>query len=217
MGELSEQNRTLVKRLKIEPRQVDTYMFCASALNRLLDAARTEGPGEESAETKLRDAYAALRSIAEGNLGDQPWQASYETIKQVARNALVGASPIREPEISRETWVDKAARIIDPKAFERQAQWVDGPNFNVTSAAIEENDLLVARAKSIADAILNLAPVGGRGEEAKPISPLRIIDDKPEWQQIIDLFERHGLDAPPVRLRDELVNHLAWAKFGAAQ
>lgn len=30
----------------------------------------------------------ALRSIAEGNLGDSPWQANYEKIKQVARSAL---------------------------------------------------------------------------------------------------------------------------------
>lgn len=40
------------------------------------------------AEAKLSDAYSALRSIAEGNLGDLPWQANYVTIKQVARNAL---------------------------------------------------------------------------------------------------------------------------------
>ena len=43
-------------------------------------------------ERRLADAYAALRSIAEGNLGDASWQANYETIKQVARNALA-ASP----------------------------------------------------------------------------------------------------------------------------
>lgn len=43
-------------------------------------------------EKRLADACAALRSIAEGNLGDASWQANYETIKQVARNALA-ASP----------------------------------------------------------------------------------------------------------------------------
>lgn len=31
---------------------------------------------------------------------------------------------------------------------------------------------------------------------------------KPEWQQIVDLFKKHGLEAPPTRLRDELVTHL---------
>lgn len=31
---------------------------------------------------------------------------------------------------------------------------------------------------------------------------------KPAWQEINDLFARHGLPAPPTRLRDELVCHL---------
>ena len=39
-------------------------------------------------EARLADAYAALRCIAEGNLGDASWQANYATLKQVARNAL---------------------------------------------------------------------------------------------------------------------------------
>lgn len=33
-------------------------------------------------------------------------------------------------------------------------------------------------------------------------------DKTPEWQQIIDLFKKHGLEAPPTKLRDELVIHL---------
>jgi hypothetical protein len=55
-----------------------------------------------SLETKLRDAHAALRSIAEGNLGDSPWQANYETIKQVARNALSG-EPVAVPQTASES------------------------------------------------------------------------------------------------------------------
>jgi len=49
-------------------------------------------------ERRLADAYAALRSIAEGNLGDASWQANYETIKQVARNALAMSSTHYQPE-----------------------------------------------------------------------------------------------------------------------
>ena len=45
-------------------------------------------------EVRLVDAEAALRSIAEGNLGDASWQANYETIKQVARNAISHAGPV---------------------------------------------------------------------------------------------------------------------------
>ena len=32
----------------------------------------------------------ALRRIAEGNLGDYPWQANYAQIKEIARAALEG-------------------------------------------------------------------------------------------------------------------------------
>lgn len=33
-------------------------------------------------------------------------------------------------------------------------------------------------------------------------------DEKPAWQQIVDLFKLNGLGEPPTRLRDELVTHL---------
>lgn len=35
----------------------------------------------------------ALRNIAEGDLGDLPWQANYTRIRQVAAAALANASP----------------------------------------------------------------------------------------------------------------------------
>lgn len=38
--------------------------------------------------------------------------------------------------------------------------------------------------------------------------------DDPLYQQIIALFERNGVQAPPTRLRDELVSILDWARFG---
>lgn len=53
-----------------------------------LSPPAAKGKEGDKTQTLLNDAYAALRSIAEGNLGDQPWQANYETIRQVARNAL---------------------------------------------------------------------------------------------------------------------------------
>lgn len=36
-----------------------------------------------------------------------------------------------------------------------------------------------------------------------------IVSDIPAWRRVIDLFAKHGLPAPPVALRDELVTHLA--------
>jgi len=54
-----------------------------------------------------------------------------------------------------------------------------------------------------------------RGLE-RPIShPLRRETDE-TWRQVIDLFRKHGLSEPPVRLRDELVIALEWAWFGEA-
>lgn len=38
--------------------------------------------------TQRDDAYGALRSLAEGNLGDLPWQANYQTVKLVASMAI---------------------------------------------------------------------------------------------------------------------------------
>lgn len=41
-------------------------------------------------ERQLAERDAALRSIAEGNLGDDPWQANYAKIREVAHAALSG-------------------------------------------------------------------------------------------------------------------------------
>lgn len=42
----------------------------------------------EAAESRVLSLEEALRKIAEGNLGDDPWQANYDRIRNVARNAL---------------------------------------------------------------------------------------------------------------------------------
>lgn len=42
----------------------------------------------EKAEAEVERLKAELRRIAEGNLGDDPWQANYARIKQVASEAL---------------------------------------------------------------------------------------------------------------------------------
>lgn len=49
-----------------------------------------------------------------------------------------------------------------------------------------------------------------------PISPLLRDSGDPEWLQIANLFFRHLLASPPIRLRDELSNMLAWARYGEA-
>jgi len=46
-----------------------------------------------TAEAQLKAAREALRNIAEGNLGDDPWQANYDKIRSVARAALDPKAP----------------------------------------------------------------------------------------------------------------------------
>lgn len=54
-------------------------------------------------------------------------------------------------------------------------------------------------------------------EEDRPLVTLPQLDrDLPEWQQIVALFQRNGLAEPHTRLRDVLVNHLVWARYGEA-
>lgn len=60
-----------------------------------------------------------------------------------------------------------------------------------------EVDALVAEA---------LRPIISPPREASP--------GKMEWEEIVSLFERNGLPPPPWRLRDVLVGHLVWARYG---
>ena len=76
------------------------------------------------------------------------------------------ASPIREPEISRAKR-DEIARIVDPLAYElsEALDRAKGEPPQLRNDATALRDARVAAALIKADAILNLAPVGGRGEE----------------------------------------------------
>lgn len=51
--------------------------------------------------------------------------------------------------------------------------------------------------------------------EKRDIPLYRLVDsDKHEWEHILALFARHNHPAPPIRLRDELSNMMAWARYG---
>lgn len=121
---------------------------------------------------------------------------------------------------------EEIARLVDPAEWER----IDRHR----RAREPEGVLKIWAAPSLtkADAILSLL-VGGRGDsssnaspsgalpgantEAEPAGPICRLDPddgQPAWAQIVDLFNRHGLSAPPTKLRDELVVHLAWARYG---
>jgi len=59
------------------------------------------------------------------------------------------------------------------------------------------------------------SPVSREEEIARPLGrALPQPEGLQTWEEVISLFRRHGLDAPPVRLRDELVGFIAWARYG---
>jgi hypothetical protein len=63
------------------------------------------------------------------------------------------------------------------------------------------------------------APAPASSVEALEVPTLHLPPDtgKREWQQILDLFTRHGAPEPPWRLRDTLVALLVWARYGEAR
>jgi hypothetical protein len=75
--------------------QSRAYVALAAELAVYRDKAETFGKAcaEKDAQSialaeRVGVLEAELRRIAEGNLGDMPWQAGYERIKEVARAAL---------------------------------------------------------------------------------------------------------------------------------
>jgi hypothetical protein len=53
----------------------------------------------------------ALRNIAEGNLGDAPWQANYARIKEVAAEALATVAAANDEAFAR--WIEAAAKVAE--------------------------------------------------------------------------------------------------------
>lgn len=133
-----------------------------SSYRDFLDAARTEGRGEGEPVAWAYEYTNHLR----GDRAPGGWlrAVAFEAPTRARVNAGFArnvrplyASPIREPEISR-TKRDEIARVIDPRAWDFYDRHAAHP---VMSVEID-HEVRTSRAK--ADAILNLAPVGGRGE-----------------------------------------------------
>lgn len=117
---------------------------------------RTEGPGE--GESQVDDLAMLVRMLVQHVPETQ--QIHGRALDYLARHGLTGsplrASPIREPEISREA----LGEAIYLALYEHQgAVW----------AANESKGVWYDAADRLR-AILNLAPVGGRGEGWRPIS-----------------------------------------------
>lgn len=117
-----------------------------------------------------------------------------------------GAQPMREgaARIDREALVAAAIKSLD-------GHHLCGGRFGDTAA------------RMVVDALLPLLSLGraeGGGEPLKaqrPLTPPPLpMGDQPLWKEVIDLFVRHGVNAPPVELRDKLVTSLQWARYGAA-
>lgn len=121
---------------------------------------RTEGRGEgEPVASIARRVLDATSQDIDGYWfvgGEDP----EELLAELA--TALDASPIRETEISREA----VARIIDPEAWEEYLLEDGRVDEEVASIFRDAYETSLIKA----DAILNLAPVGGRGEGWRPIS-----------------------------------------------
>ncbi|MGN6775968.1 hypothetical protein, partial [Rhizobium sp.] len=73
--------------------------------------------------------------------------------------------------------------------------------------------------------LASVAPSGAEPTQAvpaedvteRPLSRMRSDDGRPMWEQISDLIKFHMNERPPIRLRDELVTILDWARYGEAR
>ena len=63
------------------------------------------------------------------------------------------------------------------------------------------------------------APQAVQAEDVaeRPLSLMRADDGRAMWEQISDLIKFHMNERPPIRLRDELVTILDWARYGEAR
>lgn len=166
MGELSEQNRALIEREIGSYTDLDwnkSFHFGPQTLNDLLDAARTEGRGEgEPVAYMMKTAGSGSRPVLPSYV--YAWR---EKVVSVDAQPLY-ASPIREPEISEETV--KAARDLSNRLRGRYAVGPIMPNGEPEFGyrqfdKMPDGKVLPAihgEAADMIDAILNLAPVGGR-------------------------------------------------------
>ncbi|MER8540309.1 hypothetical protein NKH17_12720 [Mesorhizobium sp. M1334] len=80
---LEAENARLVKEAEAEADREDK---AARDMQTVIQGLRNRATAAESDREALRE---ALRNIAEGNLGDAPWQANYEKIRDVAARAIL--------------------------------------------------------------------------------------------------------------------------------
>ena len=124
------------------------WMVFLGALNAaLLDAARTEGRGGEPVAWRYRQNASRDWAITQV----KAWADEFAANNTGDLQPLY-ASPIREPEISREAVIEAIRQHVRTR-YERREHH-GAYHFSGLEAA--------------ADAILNLAPVGGRGEGWRP-------------------------------------------------
>lgn len=73
-----------------EEKKVSALEWCIEWVDEDVDSERSKAARDELAilRAEVERLRGGLRRIAEGNLGDEPWQASYEVIRHVAKEAL---------------------------------------------------------------------------------------------------------------------------------
>lgn len=109
-----------------------------ASLEAELKAAREALTQEQAAlDREIDDAArlaVALRSIAEGNLGDDPWQANYARIREVARAAL------SQPPVGERGWQEMGTAPKDGTRILVWDRYVDGMADAVVASWVADSD-----------------------------------------------------------------------------
>ncbi len=136
---------------------------------------RTEGRGEGeqvASDKALFDAlWELVAAMANEGIPQTPrTKAAFKVAHQAALDRLRKdwSSPIREPEISREALIKVLADHFGFRPYEQMAEDKSDLRGKVRDG-YDVNEPTKSDLAEVADAILNLAPVGGRGEGWRPI------------------------------------------------
>lgn len=124
-------------------------------------------------------------------------------------------TPSTPPDTSK--GVTEAAQAVLDRHDEAKLKELaaGGTYFSIPAKELSALDAAIRDLRAALAALSPLpAPEPTEGIAEQPISRMSADDGRPMWEQISDLIKFHMNERPPIRLRDELVTILAWARYG---
>lgn len=137
-------------------------------LKRILDGRGADGWPLDGIPGWVLSYLAPLNAKARGERLTELHAALLDAAPASAPPASAYASPIREPEISRTDLIKLLADHFGFRPYEQMAEDKSDLRGKVRDG-YDVNEPTKSDLAEVADAILNLAPVGGRGEGWRPI------------------------------------------------